>query len=95
MVVSMYEERRGMIIVEHMGGPWDGMKERREISSSLRALQITQTAQVSVWNKAEQGKFPYLIHTYEVVRGAGRVLLMYAGVVCSATDPHLEIQVGD
>lgn len=57
----------------HVGGPWDGLRERRNISGDQALLSIGEKA-------PEGAAAPWLVHDYKVkVRGSGAALV-YSGV---------------
>lgn len=72
------------INVSHIGGPWDGMDEKRSIREGQNTATIAQGI-VRGYGADEAQSKPYLLHRYELEAVEGRWLLQYKGYEPSDT----------
>lgn len=69
------------IAVEHIGGPWDGVVERREVGSTQTSVVLVQ----QVGPESDEDRLPFLLHDYALVLREGRSRMLYRGARASRT----------
>lgn len=68
---------------EHIGGPWDGIEEKKILRGDETGLVIVQR----VPTHDHEDALPFLLHDYAIVLGEERARLVYRGYRASATAP--------
>lgn len=74
--------------VEHVGGKWDGLTERRILLPNSGLARIVESSSGSPWREPEPGQLPWLVHEYLIEAHDGRVRFIYRGTRSAAVRPE-------